>query len=247
MAQQRGRKPKGNYKQKTEVFSTRIRADTKAALEAAARERGHSLSQEVEYRLRRSFDEDKGLIEKLGGRENYAVLRLISSLMGVMYNPAALSFDEVFLERSWLHDPYLFDQLLKAIAIVLEQLRPPGSSSVPPVEGPMGDALEAMAPLQGVRNAARLLAAVKDAPPDLPLSAADNPVHPAVPFIRHDLGAVGDRIGNQEKGRGLIQAAREERRVLDDTKRTADEIRRRGDARPVIAEIRRRKTEESGQ
>lgn len=117
---ERGRKPKGNYKQKTQVFSSRIRADTKAALEEAAKNSGQSLSQEIEYRLRRSFDEDKGMIERLGGRENYAVLRLIGSVMGVMFNAAGSA-------GCWLHDPYLFEQLVKTVGVVLQELRPPGT------------------------------------------------------------------------------------------------------------------------
>src|SRR5689334_20687046 len=87
MAETRGRKPTGNYKLKTDVMSTRIREDTKAALQAAAKARGHSLSQEIELRLRRSFDEDKGLIERFGSRRNYAILRLLGDLMDLVQNP----------------------------------------------------------------------------------------------------------------------------------------------------------------
>ena len=77
----RGRKPKGEYVGKTKVFSTRLRADTKSALGRAAAKSGRSLSQEVEHRLRRSFDEDRDLFERFGGRENYALLRLIGSCL----------------------------------------------------------------------------------------------------------------------------------------------------------------------
>jgi hypothetical protein len=202
---ERGRRPQGRYKQKTEVFSTRIRADTKAALEGAARERGHSLSQEVEYRLRRSFDEDQGIIEKLGGRQNYAVLRLISSLMETIYNPADA-------RASWLLDPHAFDQLVKAVILVLEELRPPGDPSVPPIDGPMGEALEAIAPLQANIEAGKLLFTVKEAPLDLPL----NPDY-AAPFIRADLGEAAERIGKQ-KGRRITRG------TAEDFRRTAREM-----------------------
>jgi len=208
---ERGRKPRGNYKQKTQVFSTRIRADTKAALEAAAKNRGHSLSQEIEMRLRRSFDEDQNLFEKLGGRENYAVLRLISSVMSATWNPAGNM-------GSWLHDPYCFNQMVRAIASVLEALRPPGDPAIPPVEGPMGEALEALAELQGQMRAAKMLMAVRDASPELPLTHDD----PA-PFIRQGLGEATNRIGNQ-KGKRIVfgtsedfrQAAREMERDTDE-------------------------------
>jgi hypothetical protein len=208
---ERGRKPKGNYKQKTQVFSTRIREDTKAFLESSAKNRGHSLSQEVEMRLRRSVDEDQNLIEKLGGRENYAVLRLISGLMSSVWNPAGD-------KGSWLHDPYCFAQLVKAITAVLAELRPPGDPEVPAVEGPMGEGIEALASLQGNMRAAELLLAVKEAPPELPLTRDD----PA-PFIRQGLGDAANRIGNQ-KGRRIVRGTADDfRRAAREMKRDTDE------------------------
>ena len=57
-----GRKPKGEYSGKSAVFSTRIRPDTRDALWQAAKASGRTLSQEVEFRLRRSIDEDGELV-----------------------------------------------------------------------------------------------------------------------------------------------------------------------------------------
>jgi len=183
---QRGRKPRGNYKQKSAVFSTRIRADTKAALEAAAKEQGHSLSQEAERRLRRSFDEDRGLFEKLGGRRNYAVLRLIAALMGTVSNPYYSP------ETSWLDDRRLFDQLVKMVDTVFAELRPLGPDQ------PEDEVDLAARNVESNQKVAFALLAVRDAPPELPIDATN----PAT-FIRSDLGPVAERIGRQP-GRAAV-------------------------------------------
>ncbi len=190
MTEQRGRKPRGNYKQKTHVFSTRITADLRDALGSAAIESKHSLSQEVEQRLRRSFLNDREIMSVFGNRRNYAVLRMISSLMEMIRNPAAPDID-------WLDDPYSFDQLLKAISMVLEELRPPGDR-VPPH---LADPIEArVAELQPNIVAGELLFAVKDASAELPLSSSS----PA-PLIHADLGDAAARIGGPRRGRRLVQ------------------------------------------
>jgi hypothetical protein len=181
---QRGRKPKGNYKQKTEVLSTRIRADTKAALAAAAKEHGHSLSQEIENRLRRSFDEDIGLFEKFGGRRNYAVLRMISGLMGTLSSP-------YLPDVSWLDNLRLYDQLVKMVGTVFAELRPPDDGSETPED-------EAARNISGAGTVAQALIAIRDASPELPIGVTH-----LAPFIRADLGPVAERIGRQ-KGRRLV-------------------------------------------
>jgi hypothetical protein len=58
----RGRPPKGEYPEKKRVFASRIREDTWEMLQRAAAKSGRSLSQEFEFRLRRSLDDD----EKIG-------------------------------------------------------------------------------------------------------------------------------------------------------------------------------------
>ena len=51
-----GRKPAGPYSQKTCTLSTRITKELRAELDYGAMEHGWSLSQEVEFRLRQSFE-----------------------------------------------------------------------------------------------------------------------------------------------------------------------------------------------
>ena len=71
----RGPKPAGPYEHKTTVFSTRIRPDTRERLANAAAARGRPLSQEVEHRLRASFDRDDDIVRVFGTDANYAVMR----------------------------------------------------------------------------------------------------------------------------------------------------------------------------
>ncbi len=141
----RGRRPQGHYKGKGSVLSTRITAELREAIEAAATAKGHSLSQEIEHRLRRSFDEDTALNERLGGRRNYAALRLIAALMGTFGDPQA-----------WLDDRRLFDRLVRMTGTVLAELRPPGSTT------PEDDIERAIRDVQSAERVAFTLLAVRD-------------------------------------------------------------------------------------
>jgi len=194
---ERGRKPKGNYKQKTHVFSTRITADLREELVAASKKSGHSLSQEVEHRLRRSFGNDREVTSIFGNRRNYAVLRMISCLMELVYNP-----DKPNAE--WVNDPFTFDQLLKTIAEVLQQFRPPGDPHAPPDIDPLGRDIREN---QYHFHASDWLNALKQAPDALPIQKQQLPlqgendrlrrVHMfnyTAPQIRADLGDVVERI-----------------------------------------------------
>lgn len=181
----RGPVPRGEYSNKSTVLSTRIRQDTRAAMENAAKQSGRSLSQEIEYRLRRSFDEDKGLFEKFGGRRNYAVLRLIADVMQVICNPFRPGSD-------WLDDPYLFDQLVKALAPVLESFRPPGD----PMLSHPDEGMRLAAELQSSTVAANAVLAIRHAPAELPLDPEKNPY----PLIRSDLGSVVAERANDRPG-----------------------------------------------
>jgi hypothetical protein len=207
--EERGRKPKGNYKQMTRVLSTRITADTRAALEQAAEKSGHSLSQEIEHRLRRSFDVDKQILGLFGNRKNYAVLRLISCVMETVH-------DRERPEATWIDDPVLFGQLLSAIVTILQELGPP---LLPADQQPEGTT-RAGSPVRGEHYRGEIngylrgsiqLNKVREAGNQLPLppDSAD----PA-PFIRDDLAEFeGARSRNDERGR---RAAPRVRLIIDD-------------------------------
>lgn len=186
-----GPAPKGAYAGKSMVLSTRITPETRAALVGAKTKSGRSLSQEIEHRLRRSFDRDERWIEIFGSRQNYAVLRLIAAAMDTV-NPTRSG-------SSWRDDPFAFDQMIIAVNAVLAALRPPGDPSAERVAEAAGSggptdpytrAKQSYLPLQGALRAEDLLQRIKETDPALPIPRRADPV----PFIRDDLGALVDRI-----------------------------------------------------
>jgi hypothetical protein len=206
---QRGRVPKGEYANKSKVLSTRIREDTRKALENAALASGRSLSQEIEYRLRRSFDEDRKLIEVFGSRKNYGILRMISSVMdlsGNLANP----------EKTWLEDPYAFEMMKTSVSLVLDAIKPIGE----PVGIVSGvEDQTSMARLEAHNKTARFLQIMASAERELPTPDSSqeklSPEHRVArkaPAIKDALGAIANRIDDLEfvmvNSRGPIESTR---------------------------------------
>jgi hypothetical protein len=206
MKGKRGPVPRGAYHNKSRVLSTRIREDTRTALEQAASESGKSLSQEIEHRLRRSFDQDERVILKYGTRRNYAVLRIIASLMESFHKPGRENVD-------WLDDPEAFQQLVRAVNVVLRELAPADAVGESQTDLQEGDQLHKFSdnllrsPMRGTLRARALLGSIHNADPALPVPPdAKDPS----PFIRSDLGSVAERIANRP-----IEETLREMRELD--------------------------------
>jgi hypothetical protein len=115
----RGPAPKGVYSGKSKVLSTRIRPDTRARLEAAKAESKRSLSQEIEYRLHRTFIEDEKIEVVFGSRQVFGLMKLIASVINLPTNLKNRN-------ATWLNDPYLFDQAFGGVITVLKAIRPAG-------------------------------------------------------------------------------------------------------------------------
>jgi hypothetical protein len=175
----RGPRPKGPYSGQTAVLSTRIRPELRAALEAAARARGVSLSHEIEHRLRRTFYDDEKITEAFGSRRNYALMRMIGSIIEMMMNVKNR-------KAEWLDDPYLFEQVTKSINVVLEAIRPTGE---PPAT--VEDALDHGGPRQWKWRAAEAIRDVQLADPTLPLDAPKS--KRLAHRLKADLGDVFER------------------------------------------------------
>ena len=79
MGRRPGPKPRGEFEDKSKVFTTRIRADTREWLEQSAKANKLSLSQQVERLLRRAWDEDRYIEKAFGSRRNFALMRLIAA------------------------------------------------------------------------------------------------------------------------------------------------------------------------
>ena len=113
----RGPRAKGEYGDKSAVLSTRISADLRTHLEHAVRESGHTLSREIEHRLRRTFIEDEQIASAFGDRQTYLIMRIIALALQRVWNPDRSDTD-------WLSDPYTFDQALQTVTAILEAIRP---------------------------------------------------------------------------------------------------------------------------
>lgn len=178
----RGPKPGGRYKERTKVFSSRLTEPTRSALEDAAKAKGHSLSHEIEHRLRKSFDTDS-VVDQLGGWQLHAILRTVAASMtaaGMQAGVDKAGRTGSDAPRDWLNDPYAFDCAVRATSAVLEALRPAGDPSPPPVPkeiGPkdwgasrkiMADMLRDELAHLGEIAASRFLSAIADAEPTQP-------------------------------------------------------------------------------
>jgi hypothetical protein len=114
----RGPAPKGKYEGKSKVLSTRIRPDTRKWLEEAAKKSGRSLSQEIEHRLRWSFDQDELTVQTFGSRRNYAFMRSIALLMEAIWDPDKSD------ATHWLDDPQAFWQVREATNRLFDMMQP---------------------------------------------------------------------------------------------------------------------------
>lgn len=113
-----GRKPAGLFEGKNSTLTTRIRSDTRSQLDHAARQKGHSLSQEVEYRLRNSFT------------KAHDIPAHIQSLLSAI---SALAIDiESRTGESWREDAFTCEALRHGVEFLIARFAPGGEIVVPP-------------------------------------------------------------------------------------------------------------------
>ena len=120
-----GRKPKGEFAGKAATFTTRIRPDTRSALEQGAQRSGLSLSQYVEFLLRHAALKPSGKEEQ----RNQALARAIATLAENIERATGLS---------WKNDAFTAQAVRSAIDALLFRFAPGPSDSqaVPaPIEG----------------------------------------------------------------------------------------------------------------
>jgi hypothetical protein len=114
-----GRKPRGEYRGKSATLATRIRPDTRAALDRAARENKRSLSQEVEYRLRHSIGSDD---RKKRGKH---IRALGEAVMLVA------QFVERATEKRWNEDAFTGEALRRGVEFLISHCAPRGTPVTP--------------------------------------------------------------------------------------------------------------------
>jgi hypothetical protein len=110
-----GRPPRGEYTGKSATITTRVKPDTRLALEDAARANRRSLSQEIERRLRESLSS----AERQAGH-----IRVIGELAKI----ATERIEEV-TGKDWLSDPFTAEAVRHTVDTVLAHFAPPRQAS----------------------------------------------------------------------------------------------------------------------
>jgi hypothetical protein len=118
---QRGRPPLAPGKAKRASFNTRLRPSLKVVLEAAATQQGRSLSEEIEYRLERSLDDQRHLVEALElgfGRQVAGLMLAIGCVIRDAAPPPRPG------ELGWLSSPEAFRVIAESISLLLQAVGP---------------------------------------------------------------------------------------------------------------------------
>lgn len=203
----RGPPPRGVFTDKSAVLSTRIRPDTRAAIQAAADASGRSLSQEIEMRLRRSLDFDVKIADAFGDRRFYALMRIVATAMSLIENPTNKG-------KSFLDDPYSFDQAVHTVNAVLSAFRPKDSAALRSksfrglgdnwYHRILADLYSMVAKYQGALEAENLLLQLREAAATPPAAVPTSPKE-RLPFIKVDLAGLADRIPKQGAVKEAVQ------------------------------------------
>ncbi len=101
----RGPRPRGPYADKRKTLTTRITNKTRENLDAAAKATDRSLSQEIEFRLERSFLQDEAdervrettlevIYDSFGGEKTFRVMSLLASMVQVVEQRTGKSYFE---------------------------------------------------------------------------------------------------------------------------------------------------------
>lgn len=130
-----GRKPQIANRGRRVSLGLKVTPEIKNKLDAAVKESGRTQSQEAEARIEQSFIDQRQarlFSELYFGRELSALLEVIGRAMRDAGTHAAANAAAAKLgSPDWIDNPYGFDAAIKAVARVLEALRPPGPITVP--------------------------------------------------------------------------------------------------------------------
>jgi hypothetical protein len=121
----RGRPRKPESARKSEPVSIRLTPELRARLEEERTKANpaQTLSQEIEMRLRESFDFDRSMQKLLGGHDyHYWLLRVIAEVI------VSIEYD---CKRQFVNDRYTFDHVKYAVDTILDRFEPEEISSPP--------------------------------------------------------------------------------------------------------------------
>jgi hypothetical protein len=167
-------------------LSARISAQLKAKLEAEAEKRGVTISDVAEDFLSRVFDierERENLFQVFGGRQKYALCRLIAGMAQEVEVTSGAKLDQ----SSWA-----FAQFLAGVNRFLKILRPKGESKRPSIKHLSPEEVDRL----GESAALHQIAAVSLADASLshwPGTREDHPLR-NYPSLKSDLGKLGEDI-----------------------------------------------------
>ena len=174
----RGRPPKGEYPEKKRVFASRIREDTWEMLQQAAAKSGRSLSQEFEFRLRRSLDDDEKIESSFGDLKTLGLMKLAAQAVKSMC-------DLKNLKVHWTADVTAFDEALEVINRTLKGFRPHVLSATNLVTG---------RPELGTPALVEIVREIQAADPTRPLGKVSKRER-AMLRLKSELGDLVDRPG----------------------------------------------------
>ncbi len=129
----RGVRPRGPYVDKRKTLTTRITNKTRENLDAAAKATDRSLSQEIEFRLERSFLQDeaderiretvlKDIYDSFGKKKTFRIMRLLASMVQIV---------EQTTGKSWLEDPETNIWVNEMISEAINRYGPARTDKVP--------------------------------------------------------------------------------------------------------------------
>jgi hypothetical protein len=118
-----GPQPKDAASKRSVHVGLRITPQLKERLAVEAEKSDHSLSKEIELRIKESFDLDKSIYKLLGGHDyHYWVFRLLAEVIVLIEHQTV---------RHFVSDRFTFDQVKAATITVLDCFKPGGRSSPP--------------------------------------------------------------------------------------------------------------------
>src|SRR6516165_10703067 len=120
-----GRKPSGLFANNTAQLTIRMPDDMRAKLEADAKKRSWSLTQELLWRVQDSFNQERDKRRDSALRAlNFVIAQIAERVSGGIYVP----YDEFRQEllKEWRTDPFKFKAFKFAVVKLLDHLQPAG-------------------------------------------------------------------------------------------------------------------------
>jgi hypothetical protein len=127
----RGRPRVAEDRRKLKNFTFRGRSELHEKLRVAAQESGRSVSEEIEQRLSKSFDQSPTPEQIFGTQELYGIMQLLAAAMDETGHITAIYAGLDRDSAAWLHNAFSFGQAKLAAIKILEALQPEGDQNPP--------------------------------------------------------------------------------------------------------------------